>query len=70
METKEESKTYVLSEKQFEDVVLQVGILKGMYSKIKEERNMNFFQKKVLLKNKQQNTLVLTELEQIFNKSN
>ncbi len=64
-----QDKTYQLSEKQFEDVVLQVGILKEMYLKIHEDRNMNLFQRKVLTKNKTQNSEVLMELEEIFNKS-
>lgn len=65
----ETKKTYLLSEKQFEEITLQVGILNEIYSKVKEDKNMNFFQKKVLLKNKKQNGLVLKELEEIFNKS-
>ena len=69
MGEKQESKTYKLSEKQFEEVVLQVGILNEMYSRIKEDRSMNLFQKKVLLKNKTQNSLVLKELEEIFEKN-
>ena len=69
MEEKQESKIYKLSEKQFEEVVLQVGTLNEIYTKIKDDRSMNLFQKKVLLKNKTQNSLVLKELEEIFEKN-
>ena len=69
MEKQEESKTYVLSEKQFGDVILQIGILKEMYDKIVEDRNLNLFQRKVLTSNKKQNATVLLEMEEIYNKS-
>ncbi len=69
MEKQEESKTYTLSEKQFGEVVLQVGILKETYSQVKEHKGMNIFQKKILLKNKASNESILKELEEIHNKS-
>ena len=65
----ETSKTYTLSEKQFGEVVLQVGILKETYAQVKESKSMNLFQKKILLKNKASNDSILKELEEIHNKS-
>ena len=64
-----ENKTYTLSEKQFEDVVLQVGILKQTYDQVKVNRDMNLFQKNIILKNKKQNLATIKELEEIFEKS-
>lgn len=64
----ETSKTYTLSEKQFGEVVLQVGILKETYAQVKESKSMNLFQKKILLKNKASNDSILKELEEIHNK--
>ena len=69
MEKQEENKTYTLTEKQFEDIVLQVGILKQTYDQVQVNRSMNLFQKKILLKNKEQNNATIKELEEIFNKS-
>ena len=67
METKE--KTYTLSEAQFEELVIQVGALKQIYDKVKENRNMSLFEKNVLLKNKTSNESMLKELEEIHKKS-
>ncbi len=64
-----ENKTYTLSEAQFGDVILQIGILKEMYSKITINREMNLFQKQVLTSNMTKNGEVLKELEDLFNKS-
>ena len=69
METKQEVKTYTLSEEQFGDMVLQVGILKEMYSKITDHTGMNLFQKKVLTSNKVKNLEVLKDMEDLFEKS-
>ncbi len=65
----ETKKTYILSEKQFGEVVLQVGILKETYAQVQESKNMNLFQKKILLKNKASNDSILKELEEIHDKS-
>ncbi len=64
-----ENKTYILSQAQFEDVVLQIGILKQTYDQVKVNRDMNLFQKNIILKNKKQNMETIKELEDIFEKS-
>ena len=68
METKQE-KTYTLSEDQFGDMILQVGILKEMYDKITINREMNLFQRKILTSNKTKNLEVLKDMEDLFDKS-
>ena len=67
METKE--KTYTLSKKQFEDVVLQIGILKQTYDQVAINKDMNLFQKNIILRNKEQNMCTIKDLEDIYEKS-
>lgn len=57
-----------LDEELFSELVIQVGVLKEIYDKIAVTHEMNAFQKRVLLKNKQQNIDVLKKLEIICDK--
>ncbi len=58
-------KKITLDEDLFSDMVIQVGILKEIYNKIAINPEMNVFQKKVMLRNKQQNIEVLKKIEDI-----
>ena len=61
----EENKTITISVELFSELIIQVGILKETYDKITISKQMNFFQRKVLLKNKQKNNDILKELEKV-----
>jgi len=61
-------KQITITEELFSDLVIQVGTLKEIYDKIAVTREMNGFQKKVLLQNKEKNSQILRELEEICNK--
>lgn len=56
-------KKIIITEELFSELVIQVGILKEIYDKVAITREMNAFQKKVLLKNKEKNIEILKELE-------
>lgn len=58
-------KTIILNEELFGDIVIQVGTLKEIYDKIAINKDMNLFQKKVLLKNKEKNLKILKQLERL-----
>ncbi len=54
-----------LNDDLFSDMVIQIGILKEIYDKIAINSQMSVFQKKVMLRNKQQNIDVLKKIEKI-----
>lgn len=54
-----------LNDDLFSDMVIQIGILKEIYDKIAINSEMNVFQKKLMLRNKQQNIDVLKKIEEI-----
>ena len=63
--SKEEIKQLTIDENLFSDLIIQVGTLKEIYDKMGVDKNLNVFQKKILLKNKEKNIQVLKELENL-----
>jgi len=59
------NKQVTIDEALFSDLIIQVGTLKEIYTRISADTRMNVFQKKVLLKNKEKNIEILTELEKL-----
>lgn len=62
-------KQITIDEPLFEDLIIQVGILKEIYDKTAVSKNMNLFQKKVLLRNRQKNLDLLKQLEDVCNET-
>ena len=60
---KKKSNDVVIDVELFSELVIQVGTLKEIYDKIAINKDMNVFQKKVLLKNKEKNLDILKQLE-------
>ncbi len=57
-----------IPENLFSDMVIQIFILKETYDKLVINRELNVFQKKILLKNKQQNLDTIKQIELLSEK--
>lgn len=57
-----------IDESLFNDIIIQIGILQKIYDEIKINTQMKAFQKRVLLKNKETNVIILNKLEKICDK--